>query len=36
MKYTTTESRELRGVEEAGYKIYSGAPTVNQTMGEIR
>ena len=26
----TTESREPRGVEEAGFKIYSGAPTVSQ------
>ena len=36
MEYTTTESREPRGVEEAGCKIYSGGPTVSQTMGEIR
>ena len=27
----TTESREPRGVEEAGCKIYSGAPSVSQT-----
>ena len=33
MGYTTTESWERRGVEEAGYKIYSGAPTVSQTTG---
>ena len=31
MEYTTTESWELWGVEEAGCKIYSGAPTVSQT-----
>ena len=30
---TLLESREPRGVEEAGCKIYSGAPTVNQTTG---
>ena len=30
MEYTTTESLEPQGVEEAGCKIYSGAPTVNQ------
>ena len=35
-KYTTRESREPRGVEEAGCKIYSGAPTVSQTMRRIR
>ena len=29
----TTESWEPRGVEEAGCKIYSGAPTVIQTTG---
>ena len=28
-----SESREPRGVEEAGCKIYSGAPTVSQTTG---
>ena len=33
MEYTTTESWELPGVEEAGCKIYSGAPTVSQTTG---
>ena len=33
MEYTTTESREPRGVEEADCKIYSGTPTVGQTMG---
>ena len=33
--YTTTESREPRGVEEAGCKIYSGAPTVSKTTGSI-
>ena len=33
MEYTTAEGRELRGVEEAGFKINSGAPTVNQTTG---
>ena len=33
MEYTTTESREPQGVEEAGCKIYSGAPTVSQTTG---
>ena len=33
MEYTTTESWELRGVEEAGCKIYSGAPMVSQTAG---
>ena len=36
MKYTTTESREQRGVEEAGCIIYSAAPTVSQTTGQIR
>ena len=36
MEYITTESREPRGVEEAGCKIYSGAPTVSQTTGQIR
>ena len=35
MEYTTTESREPRGVEEAGCEIYSGAPTASQTMGRI-
>ena len=30
MEYTTMESRELWGVEEAGCKIYSGVPTVSQ------
>ena len=33
MEYTTTESWEPRGVEEAGCKIYSGARTVRQTTG---
>ena len=33
MKYTTTESREPQGVEEAGCKINSGAPKVSQTTG---
>ena len=33
MEYTTTESWELQGVEEAGCKINSGAQTVCQTMG---
>ena len=33
MEYHTTESWELWGVEEAGCKIYSGAPTVSQTTG---
>ena len=33
MEYTTTESRAPQGVEEAGSKIYSGTPTVNQTTG---
>ena len=27
------ESREPRGVEEAGFKMYSGAPTVSKTTG---
>ena len=32
MEYTTTESQELlQGVEEAGCKVYSGAPTASQT-----
>ena len=31
MECHTTESREPRGVEEAGCKIYSGAPMVSQT-----
>ena len=30
------ESRKPPGVEEAGCKIYRGAPTVNQTTGQIR
>ena len=34
MEHHTTESREPRGVEEAGCKIYSGAPTVSQTTGK--
>ena len=33
MEYTTTESPEPQEVEEAGCKIYGGAPTVSQTMG---
>ena len=33
MEYHTTESWELLGVEEAGRKIYSSAPTVSQTTG---
>ena len=33
MEYHTTESWEPGGVEEAGCKIYSGAPTVSQTTG---
>ena len=33
MEYTTTESRDPRGVVEAGCKTYSGAPTVSQTTG---
>ena len=33
MEHHTTESWEPRGVEEVGWKIYSGAPTVNQTTG---
>ena len=33
MEYHSTESWELRGVEEAGCIIYSGAPTVSQTTG---
>ena len=36
MEYSTMESRELRGEEEAGCKIYSGVPTVSQTMEQIR
>ena len=32
-EYTTTESREPRGVEEAGCKIYTGAPTISQRKG---
>ena len=36
MEYTAIESWEPRGVEEAGCKIYSGAPTVSQTMEYIR
>ena len=34
MEYTPTESQEPRGVEEAGCKIYSGAPTVSKTTGQ--
>ena len=33
MEYHTKESREPQGVEEAGWKIYSGAPKVSQTTG---
>ena len=33
MEYQTTKSREPRGVEEAGCKIYNGAPKVSQTTG---
>ena len=33
MEHRATESWEPRGVEEAGCKIYSGAPTVSQTTG---
>ena len=33
MEHHTMESLELQGVEEAGCKIYSGAPTVSQTTG---
>ena len=33
LEYHTTERWEPRGVEEAGCKIYSGAPTVSQTTG---
>ena len=33
MEYRTMESWEPLGVEEAGCKIYSGAPTVSQTTG---
>ena len=29
-------SWELQQVEEAGYKIYSGAPTVSQTTRQMR
>ena len=36
MEYTATESRKPRGVEEAGCKLYSGAPTVSQIAGKIR
>ena len=36
MEYHTTESQELRGVEEADCKIYSSALTVSQTTGQIR
>ena len=32
MEYHTTESGEQWGVDEAGCKIYSGAPTVSQTV----
>ena len=33
MDYTTTKSREPRGVEEYGCKIYSGASAIRQTTG---
>ena len=33
MEYTSTESQEQQGMEEAGCKIYSGAPVVSQTKG---
>ena len=36
VEYHTTESREPRGVGEAGCKIYSGAPTVSQTTGQVK
>ena len=36
MEQLTTESWEPLGVEEAGCKLYSGAPTVSQTTGYIR
>ena len=36
MEYTTTESRDPRGVEEAVCKIYSGGSKVSQTTGQIR
>ena len=35
MEYNTTESREPRGVEEVGCKIYSGAPVVSQSTRQI-
>ena len=31
MEHHTVESREPRGVEEVGCKIFSGAPVVSQT-----
>ena len=36
MEYHTIESQELQGMEEAGCKIYSGAPEVTQTTGQMR
>ena len=36
MEHHTAESREPRGVEEAGCKISSGAPTVSQTLGYVK
>ena len=36
MEHHTTESREPRGVEEAGCKTSSGAPTVRQTTGQVK
>ena len=36
MEHHTTESREPRGVEEAGCKISSGAQMASQTTGWIR
>ena len=33
MEHPAMESQEPWGVEEAGRKIYSGAPAVSQTTG---
>ena len=33
MEYRIMESWEPWGVEEAGYKIYSGAPAASQSTG---
>ena len=36
MEHDTAESWEPRGVEEVGYRLSSGAPTVSQTTGYVK